>query len=100
LLEFEEGVMEEFDGLNENLEKVQKIHIQYELPLLVTGKNIGLKVAEDEVEISAGKIYQMILRPIILVDPSTAKAVFDIKTRTLTVQINKLKVEIYEKKFF
>lgn len=35
LLEFEEGVMEEFDGLNENLEKVQKIHLQYELPLLV-----------------------------------------------------------------
>jgi len=51
-----------------------------------------LKVSEDEVEISAGKIYQMILKPIILVDPSTAKAVFDIKTRTLTVQINKLKV--------
>jgi len=91
LLEFDDGVIEEFDGLNEHLERVQKIHIEYHLPLLVTGKNIGLKLSEDEVEISAGKIYQMILKPIILIDPSTAKAIFDIKTRTLNVQVGKLK---------
>ena len=35
LLEFDDGVIEEFDGLNENLEKVQKIHLEYNLPLLV-----------------------------------------------------------------
>jgi len=91
LLEFDDGVIEEFDGLNEHLERVQKIHLEYNLPLLVTGKNIGLKIAEDEVEISAGKIYHMILKPIILVDPSTARAIFDIKTRTLNIQVGKLK---------
>jgi len=36
LLEFDDRTVEEFDGLNEKIDKVQKLHFEMELPLLVS----------------------------------------------------------------
>jgi len=34
-LEFDDKTIEQFDGLNENIDRVQKLHFEFELPLLV-----------------------------------------------------------------
>jgi len=61
----------------------------------VTGRNIQLSLAEDEIEMAAGKIYHIVLRPILLIDTNTVQAKFDIKKRTLLLVVNKLKVNLF-----
>ena len=42
--EFDDGVEEEFDGLNENLEQVRKVRFEINLPLLVQNKSVNLLI--------------------------------------------------------
>jgi hypothetical protein len=58
----------------------------------MTGKNIDLKISEDEIEFKAGRFYNLVLKPLILVDPLTAVARFTTDERKLYILIDKLRV--------
>ncbi len=77
---------EEFDG-EYDLEKLESLCFCFDLPLLITGKNIILEASEEELYLKNGKIYEAFIRFPIKVDPKNYTSVFDVETRKLTIEI-------------
>ncbi len=65
--------------------KVLKFKIH--LPLIITGKFIRLEVSQNELYLKNAKIYELILKLPLKVNPENIKAVFDNETRILTVEL-------------
>lgn len=77
---------EEFDG-EYDLEKLDSLFLIFDLPLLVTGKNIILEASEEELYLKNGKIYEAIIRFPIKVDPKSYSSIFDLEARQLKFEI-------------
>lgn len=84
-------VQEEFDG-EYDLEKLESVFFIFDLPLLVTGKNIILEASEEELFLKNGKIYEAIVRFPIKVNPKNYLSVFDVETRQLKFEIKVIRL--------
>jgi len=88
-LKYSNEKVEEFDGLNENLNQMTGLIYEFKMPLLVTGKNILVEVSPDEIYIRNGRMYEITLRSLCTLNATTAKSHFNIKSRTLVLEIDK-----------
>jgi hypothetical protein len=70
---------------NQSLTKILKFKIH--LPLLITGKYIRLEVSQNELYLKNAKIYELVLKLPLRVNPENVKAVFDNESRILTVEL-------------
>jgi len=89
-LKYDDGRTEEFDGLPEHLERITHFTYHFKMPILVTGKNVILELSEDEIHLKNGKIYEITLKPFIDIDAHSGTAKFDVKSRTLIFDVDRL----------
>ena len=76
---------EEFYDEYYDKENLSHFLFKFDLSLLVTGKYIRLEVTKDEIYLKNGKIYEIVLKSPVLIEPETAFALFDSKTRCLNL---------------
>jgi dynein assembly factor 2 len=70
---------------SELLQDSKELQLIVELPLLVSGRAISLKMSPERLELTVGKLYQLGLWLPTLVDFAQATAAFDCSSRTLRV---------------
>jgi len=70
---------------NQSITKILKLKIH--LPLIITGKYIRLEISQNELYLKNAKIYELILKLPLKVNPENIKAIFDNETRILTVEL-------------
>eukprot|EP01016_Furgasonia_blochmanni_P027462 TRINITY_DN2896_c0_g1_i3.p2 TRINITY_DN2896_c0_g1~~TRINITY_DN2896_c0_g1_i3.p2 ORF type:complete len:188 (+),score=44.60 TRINITY_DN2896_c0_g1_i3:637-1200(+) len=86
-LGFTEDTEEEFDGLNFDEARIQRLIIEIDLPLLVTGHNAKVVLSEEELFFRNGKMYELILKLPLLVRKETGKGIFYTQTRKLRIEM-------------
>lgn len=74
----------EYDG-DYDIHQLNEIKLKIELPALITGKFIDLKISDDDLGLKAGKIYQLHLRFPVKVLSAEAEAKFDCDNRVLYI---------------
>jgi len=77
------------DGLEldpEGVSAFKEFSFDIQLELLVSGKSINFRCAEERIELSVGKIYHLSLWTPFPIDIHTVSAVFDCKNRNLLVK--------------
>lgn len=58
---FKEKDWYEYDG-DYDINNLNEIKLEIELPALITGKFIDLKISDDDIGLKAGKLYELHLR--------------------------------------
>lgn len=70
----------------EGISDFNEFLFEIQLELLVSGKSINFRCAEERIELSVGKIYYLSLWTPFIIDKNTVSAVFDCKNRNLLVK--------------
>lgn len=90
-LRFDDGHVEQFNGLNLKVEQIAGLIYEISLPMLVTGKFIDVQINSQQIEIKGGSLYGLVLETPLLVDEKKARVSFNKETRQLRLKIKKLK---------
>lgn len=78
----------------EYLATYSSIHLEVDLPLLITGKAINLQISPEALFLTVGTIYELKLWLPFECDSDSASASFDCNTRKLRLELNRRSVQI------